>query len=182
MSIPSVEKMKPSVERRKIYSRYRRVSTLTFGTWLRQKRKDKGLTQLELAEMVGVSLPYISKLERDQRHNESNVPPKPTATVVDRIAKAVGVTVQEARDRAYGGTAAELPAAAELAGAEPLTRHRFIAELRSLGVEDFNPAKGWSKLTPQDMEEVLEMARRQARAAAKSAAETMVEQKVKGKD
>jgi hypothetical protein len=61
---------------------------------------------------------------------------------------------------------------------EPMTRERFIEELESLGVEDFNPKKGMKALTPSDMEEILEV----ARASAKTTIQTMIEQKIKGKD
>jgi transcriptional regulator with XRE-family HTH domain len=180
MSIPSVEKNKPPVEESALYSRYRSILDMTFGQWLKQKRKERGLTQEELAKQVGVSLPYISKLERDQRHTESNAPPQPKVGVIDKIAKSLGVAVQEARDVAFGPTAG----GGNKSGQEPddeMTRSRFVDELQALGVTDFNPSKSWSKLTPQDMEEILRSVRRQVETIARAAAEELIDQKVRDK-
>lgn len=153
---------------------------MTFGQWLKQKRKEKGLTQDELAKQVGVSLPYISKLERDQRHTESNARPQPKVGVVDKIAKSLGVPVQEARNKAFGGaTGTAKPSTADVEG--EMTRERFVASLQELGVQDFNPSKSWSKLTPQDMEEILRSVRKQVESMARAAAEALIEQKVRDK-
>ncbi len=56
---------------------------------------------------------------------------------------------------------------------EPMTLPKFVAELQSLGVEDFNPAKGLTQLTAADMEEILAIVR--------STVRTMVEQRIKAK-
>jgi transcriptional regulator with XRE-family HTH domain len=36
----------------------------TIGSWIRSRRKARGLTQQELADLAGVSRLYLSKLER----------------------------------------------------------------------------------------------------------------------
>jgi hypothetical protein len=82
------------------------------------------------------------------------------STTLAALAKGLGVTEEAIRSIVYG----EKP---------PITFERFIAELQALGVEDFNAAKGWKKLTSADMEEVL--------AVARSTVKAMVEQKLKQK-
>lgn len=52
-----------------------------------------------------------------------------------------------------------------------MTLNKFLAELQSLGVEDFNPAKGLSHLTQADMDEILAITR--------STVKTMIEQRIK---
>lgn len=49
--------------------------------WLAQRRKDAGLTQQELAEIVGVSNKYISAIEKGQRN--------PAGAVALKISKAL---------------------------------------------------------------------------------------------
>ena len=39
-------------------------SAATFGAAIRQRRREKSLTQTELAELCGVSLRFVSELER----------------------------------------------------------------------------------------------------------------------
>jgi transcriptional regulator with XRE-family HTH domain len=69
---------------------------------LRDRRKEAGLNQQELAEAAQISLPYVSKLERGARHTLSNAAPTPAVEVVDRLARALGLDVQVARDAAFG--------------------------------------------------------------------------------
>ncbi len=38
----------------------------TFGTLIRQARKDKGYSQRDLAKLLGVDFTYLSKLENDR--------------------------------------------------------------------------------------------------------------------
>ncbi len=56
----------------------------TFGQTLRQYRRDSGLSQRRLAELVGVDFSYISKLENDR------LPPAASATVT-KLADALGI-------------------------------------------------------------------------------------------
>jgi putative transcriptional regulator len=56
-----------------------------FAMRLRQLREEKGLTQAELADRVGVSRGYISRLEIG-RHD-------PPLSMVERLAKALRVKV-----------------------------------------------------------------------------------------
>lgn len=69
----------------------------TFGQWLRNKRKDASLTQGQLARKSGISTSYVSTLERGQRHTVTNADPLPKPDIVEAIAKALTVPVDEAR-------------------------------------------------------------------------------------
>jgi transcriptional regulator with XRE-family HTH domain len=69
----------------------------TFGEWLSDKRTAVGLTQTELAQRAGFQRAYISKLESNYRQPKTNKLTKPTVESVDRLAKALSVSVAEAR-------------------------------------------------------------------------------------
>lgn len=55
----------------------------TFGPVLRQIRIEKGLTQDQLSEMVGVASPFISMLESGHKY--------PNLEMVFKLAEALGV-------------------------------------------------------------------------------------------
>lgn len=57
---------------------------MEFNEWLRAKRLDLGLGVRELAEKVGVSGTYISRLERPES------PAKPSAETIARLARVLG--------------------------------------------------------------------------------------------
>ncbi len=59
----------------------------TFGTKLAEMRREKGMTQLELAEKMGVTDKAVSKWERDLSFPDVNSIPK--------LAEIFGVTVDE---------------------------------------------------------------------------------------
>ncbi len=61
------------------------VRVMTFGDRLRDIRKQRGLTQAELAEISGVSQQLISKLERTRAK---------TSSAASKLAKALGVDVK----------------------------------------------------------------------------------------
>lgn len=54
---------------------------------LREFRKNQGMTQVQLAEVVGCRQGLISLYERDERH--------PTVYIAIRLARALGTTVEE---------------------------------------------------------------------------------------
>ncbi len=60
---------------------------ITFGRELRKLRQQRGLTQEKLAELVDLSVPYISHLERGTK--------KPSLVVLTRLAESLGVTVDQ---------------------------------------------------------------------------------------
>lgn len=53
---------------------------------LREFRKNQGMTQVQLAEVVGCRQGLISLYERDERH--------PTVYIAIRLARALGTTVE----------------------------------------------------------------------------------------
>jgi len=55
---------------------------------LKMKRREKGLTQDELAKRAKLTKPYLSQLENGVRKN-------PSLPALKRIAKALGVPVTE---------------------------------------------------------------------------------------
>ena len=54
-----------------------------FGEFLRERRRQAGLSQRRLADIVGVDFSYVSKLENDRL-------PAPSAETVIRLAEAIG--------------------------------------------------------------------------------------------
>ena len=60
---------------------------IAFGRELRKLRQQRGLTQEKLAELVDLSVPYISHLERGTK--------KPSLEVLTRLAESLGVTVDQ---------------------------------------------------------------------------------------
>src|SRR5579884_3768433 len=57
---------------------------MTFGRTVRRYRRDKGLTQEELADQTGIHRTYIGGIERGERN--------PTLLMIHRIADALGVS------------------------------------------------------------------------------------------
>ncbi len=68
-----------------------------FGKWLFDRRKAARLTQGQVAERAGISISYVSTLERSERHHLTNAPPRPAIEVVEAIAKALDAPLDEAR-------------------------------------------------------------------------------------
>ena len=63
------------------------MGKLTFDNRIREIRKDKDLTLAELSNSARISIPYLSDIERGNRHGSKSV--------LERIAKALGVTVSD---------------------------------------------------------------------------------------
>ena len=59
----------------------------TFGTTIAELRKEKGLTQLELANMMNVTDKAVSKWERDISY--------PDTASIPRLAEILGVSVDD---------------------------------------------------------------------------------------
>lgn len=73
---------------------------MSFGKWLSDAREAADLTQPELAKRVGVSVSYISALEREEPTGKYGKPRRASIEKVDRIAKALGIPADEARLKA----------------------------------------------------------------------------------
>jgi transcriptional regulator with XRE-family HTH domain len=67
-----------------------------FGDVVRQRRLERGWTQQQLAELVGVTTPYISMIEGKKRGQE------PGHDVLVAMAAAFHTTVEELREAATG--------------------------------------------------------------------------------
>lgn len=65
----------------------------SFGKWLLETRKAKGLTQEQLAKKAGVSKPYIGHLENSRPHSTTDAPPQPAKDKVIAIAEALNEDV-----------------------------------------------------------------------------------------
>lgn len=127
------------------------VSVMSFGKWLIKKRKERGLTQGQLATQAGISTSYVSTLEREQPHLITNARPQPTAEIVENIAMALGVPVDEARIEAgYFGTR------------RPQNAEEFLEALNALGISGFTfggHMEGISDLSPERYQDLLESVR-----------------------
>ncbi len=60
--------------------------TSTFGSFIREARRSRGLTQAELADIVGIRQPNLSAYENDRK--------APTAEVLNRIVVACGYLLE----------------------------------------------------------------------------------------
>lgn len=63
------------------------VSSQTLGQRIKRRRLEKGLTQRELAEAAGITVPYMSKIEADRE--------TPTDEKLERIANELGLNADE---------------------------------------------------------------------------------------
>ena len=68
----------------------RREILRKLGAAVKSRRHERGITQEALAEVLGVSISYVSLIERGGRN--------PPFTTVVVIARALGVTVRELLD------------------------------------------------------------------------------------
>jgi transcriptional regulator with XRE-family HTH domain len=68
----------------------------TFGQWLTMALKRADMKQSDLAERTKLSKSYISTLANDAPGTAGR-PPRPEEAVVEKIARAIGVSIEEAR-------------------------------------------------------------------------------------
>lgn len=78
------------------FNGYNTFTVITIGSWLKQHRKNKGLTQRQVADRAGVSFSYVSTLEREQAHSITAKLISPRRESVVALAKAVGGDVDDA--------------------------------------------------------------------------------------
>lgn len=109
---------------------------MTFGKWLSARREAAHLTQQQLAERCGISAVYVSALERDEPNARDGSPRRPRPDKVERLAKALGVSVDEARLAA--GYAALQDASSKLA--DELSRHVMASGFDELEDENLRQA------------------------------------------
>ena len=66
---------------------------LTFGSFLTQKRKDRGITLREFARRVGISAEYVCNVEKCRK-------PAPSAEILEKIAQVLNFSKDE-REQMY---------------------------------------------------------------------------------
>jgi transcriptional regulator with XRE-family HTH domain len=60
-----------------------------FGSYLREKREERDLTLAQLADKIGISVAYLSRIERDREN-------APKDDLIQKICKALGIDCDEA--------------------------------------------------------------------------------------
>ncbi len=60
-----------------------------FGGYLRQKREERELTLLEVAERLGISIAYLSRIEREREN-------APKDELIQKISTVLGLDADEA--------------------------------------------------------------------------------------
>lgn len=73
------------------------MAQVSFGIWLAEQRRNADISQQDLADRVGVSKAYISTLEGDKPNSSTGKPIVPRIDKIDKIARALGASVVEAR-------------------------------------------------------------------------------------
>lgn len=82
----------------------------TFGEYLRKALDDAGMRPAELARRSGITKQGLSRLLNDTPHTITGAPPKPELSTVEKIARALGLDVNEARLAAgFAPSAKEMP-------------------------------------------------------------------------
>lgn len=62
---------------------------MSFGAFIRERRNERGLTLLDVAAEIDVSVPYLSRIERDREN-------PPRDELIRRLAEVLGVPEDEA--------------------------------------------------------------------------------------
>jgi transcriptional regulator with XRE-family HTH domain len=70
---------------------FKRKVAMTFGERIRQLRKEKKLTQQELADVVGINFTYLSKIENDKIESSEF----PSEETIKKLAKALAASADE---------------------------------------------------------------------------------------
>jgi len=68
---------------------------VTFGQRLRELRKAKDITQRDLADIVGVSFTYLSKIENSAMKIENSAMPPPRGKTIVALAHALDADSDE---------------------------------------------------------------------------------------
>jgi len=83
------------------------MSKQTFGNMIATLRKERGMTQLELAEKMGVTDKAVSKWERDLSFPDVNTLPK-LAEIFDVTVDELMQTKRDAKENAAGNKVSEM--------------------------------------------------------------------------
>jgi transcriptional regulator with XRE-family HTH domain len=110
-------------------SSYTSVVMNKSGEFLRKRRQELGLTQADVAKRSGLSVSYISTLERGQKHSTTNADLTPARDKVLAIAKALKTDADEML--VLFGFAPEYP----IERPKPQNVQELLAALNELGVD-----------------------------------------------
>jgi transcriptional regulator with XRE-family HTH domain len=108
------------------------------GEWLRSARRQRGLTQVMLAQHSGVSQNYISALETGRASN-------PSRPIASRLAQALAVPVSDLLLALAGESSSDTPVESQR-DSEVDTQWRELANL-------------WAMATPPQRDALLAVAR-----------------------
>lgn len=109
------------------------------------------MRQEDLAIAAGVSIPYISNLERDFSANTRSGKPRASEEMCKKLSRALGVTLDEVRVSAGY-------APMSMSSGKPQTLAELIETLERMGIENIHFADH-DKLqdaTPEELQEVLD--------------------------
>lgn len=99
---------------------------------IRDIRKERGLTLSQLAEMVGVSIPHMSEVERGKKNVNNHL--------LTRLAGALNVPPEALIGSGVASDVMRLAAAIEALG--PADRARVAEFVRALSISQDTPHKG----------------------------------------
>ncbi len=99
----------------------------TFGSKLRELRREKEMTLRQLAELAGVDYTYLSKVETEK------VPYTPSADTIRAIARALGVAPMELLTLAN-----KLPEELEALNSHAQARHFYSRAQKSASSDDWD--------------------------------------------
>ncbi|RFC64521.1 XRE family transcriptional regulator [Fulvimarina endophytica] len=125
-----------------------------FGEHLRALRRERGMTQAQMAEAIGVSSAYLSALEHGRRG-------KPTFDLVNRIIGCLGVIWDEAEELQTLAERSHPKITIDTGGLPPATTHLANRMAETIGRLDEGERLAILKIL--DQAEQRHMARRPAR-------------------
>lgn len=91
---------------------------MTFGDLIRQHRHERGLTLLEVAAQIDISVPYLSRIERNREY-------APNDDMIRRLAAVLNI----AEDDAFGA-AGRLPPDLQKRARDVFAHYRRMSQLR----------------------------------------------------
>lgn len=103
----------------------------TFGQFLKSIRREKGISQRDLAEKVGIDFSYISKIENDRM-------PAPAAETIIRISQVLGVS-----EEILLANSNKISADMSNAISSSPSAIKFMNEVKSMGLSE----QEWTSLT-----------------------------------
>lgn len=128
--MPNYNRVAREIQPRSNISYYTVVVMNQTGEFLKNRRKELRLTQSEVATRAGISVSYLSTLERGQRHSITNAELTPDRSKVVALAKALKTDRDELL--VMFGFAPENP----LEHKKPETVAELLSILTSMGVEN----------------------------------------------